>query len=67
MTARYQVLLVQEDREREGAANLLPAPFASRDAASAKIFADAFNERELADPLGLWAVVSAERELGTDL
>jgi hypothetical protein len=62
MTARYQVLLVQEDRDRQGAATLLPAPFASRDPAAAKIFADAFNERELADPLGLWAVISVGPE-----
>jgi hypothetical protein len=62
MTARYQVLLVQEDRDRQGAATLLPAPFASCDPAAAKIFADAFNERELADPLGFWAVVSVGPE-----
>jgi hypothetical protein len=62
MTAHYQVLLVQEDRDRQGAATLLPAPFASRDPAAAKIFADAFNERELVDPLGFWAVVRAEPE-----
>lgn len=38
-------------------ATLHRAPFASLDAKAAKLFADAFNERELADPLGLWAIV----------
>lgn len=62
MTTRYQVLLVQEDHDQPSTAKLLPAPFASREPAAARSFADAFNERELADPLGLWAVVSAETE-----
>ena len=62
MTTRYQVLLVQEDRDQPGTARLLPAPFASRDPAAARLFADAFNERELADPLGLWAVIRVEAE-----
>ena len=59
MTAIYQILLVEQD-QRSHAATLHDAPFASRDPQAAKTFADAFNERELADPLGLWAVVRVD-------
>ena len=57
MSTIYQVLLVQENEGNRGTATLHRSPFASLDASSAKLFADAFNERELADPLGLWAIV----------
>jgi hypothetical protein len=61
MSSVYQVVLVQEDHDHHSA-TLHEAPFASREAATAKLFADAFNERELADPLGLWAIVRCEEE-----
>jgi hypothetical protein len=74
MNALYQVLLVEESERRPGTAALHPAPFTSYDPSAAKIFADAFNERELADPVGLWAIVRVDRSdrrrtttLGSDL
>ncbi|HQU41633.1 MAG TPA: hypothetical protein PK867_02430 [Pirellulales bacterium] len=57
MSTIYHVLLVQENEGQSGTATLHRSPFASLDAKSAKLFADAFNERELVDPLGLWAIV----------
>ena len=57
MSTIYQVLLVETDPDESGTATLHRAPFASLEAKSAKLFADAFNERELDDPLGLWAIV----------
>lgn len=56
MSTVYQVVLVQEE-ENHHTATLYEAPFATPDAVMAKQFADAFNDRELADPLGLWAIV----------
>ena len=56
MSTIYQVLLVEANADK-GTATLHRAPFASLEAKSAKLFADAFNERELDDPLGLWAIV----------
>ncbi len=61
MNALYQVLLVEESERRPGTASLHPAPFTSYDPAAAKMFADAFNEHELTDPLGLWAIVRVDR------
>jgi hypothetical protein len=61
MSTVYQVVLVQEDESRQFA-TLHEAPFATPDAGAAKLFADSFNQRELADPLGLWAVVRREEE-----
>jgi hypothetical protein len=61
MKTLYQVVLVQED-ESHHTATLHEAPFASRDPSAAKRFAEAFNSRELDDPLGLWAVVRREEE-----
>jgi hypothetical protein len=61
MSTVYQIVLVQEEESRHMAA-LYEAPFATPDALMAKQFADAFNDRELADPLGLWAIVRREEE-----
>ncbi|HVX16371.1 MAG TPA: hypothetical protein VHC22_34615 [Pirellulales bacterium] len=61
MNALYQVLLVEESERRPGTASLHPAPFTSYDPSAAKMFADAFNERELTDPVGLWAIVRVDR------
>ena len=61
MSTVYQVVLVQED-ESHHAATLYEAPFATPDVVMARQFADAFNDRELTDPLGLWAIVRREEE-----
>ena len=61
MSTVYQVVLVQED-ESHHIATLYEAPFATQDASTAKQFADAFNARELDDPLGFWAIVRREEE-----
>ena len=61
MSTVYQVVLVLEDESHQ-AAVLYEAPFATPDAVMARQFADAFNDRELADPLGLWAIVRREEE-----
>ena len=61
MSTVYQVVLVQEDESHHTAA-LYEAPFTTPDAVMAKQFADAFNDRELADPLGLWAIVRKDEE-----
>ena len=60
MSTVYQVVLVQEDDSHQ-VATLHEAPFATPDAITAKRFADAFNEREIDDPLGLWAIVRRRR------
>jgi hypothetical protein len=61
MSTVYQVVLVQQDESHQIAA-LYEAPFATPDAVMAKQFADAFNDRELDDPLGLWAIVRRNEE-----
>jgi hypothetical protein len=61
MSTVYQIVLVQED-ECPNSATLHEAPFTTPDGDAAKRFADAFNERELADPLGLWAIVKRQEE-----
>ena len=61
MSTVFQVVLVQEDETHHTAA-LYEAPFATPDAVMAKQFAAAFNDRELDDPLGLWAIVRREDE-----
>ena len=61
MSTVYQIVLVQEDESHHAAA-LHEAPFATPDATMAKQFANAFNDRELDDPLGLWAIVRREDE-----
>ena len=61
MSANYQIVIVEQSEE-ERAATVTVAPYEAPDAHSAKLWADAFNTRELTDPLGLWAVVRAVRE-----
>ena len=61
MSTVYQIVLVQED-ESHNTATLYEAPFATPDAVMAKSFADAFNDRELDDPVGLWAIVRRDDE-----
>ena len=56
MSDMYQVLIVEQDDE-ERATTIRQTPFETSDASAAKFWADAFNERELAEPVGLWAVV----------
>ena len=62
MSANYQVVIVEQNEEEDRAATVRAAPYETPDAHSAKLWADAFNQRELTDPLGLWAVVRAVRE-----
>jgi hypothetical protein len=57
MSTIYQVLLVEANEDQPGTATLHRSPFASLDPKAARLFANAFNERELADPIGLWAIV----------
>lgn len=57
MSDRYQVLIVEQAEAEEQATTIRQTPFETSDASAAKFWADAFNERELAEPLGLWAVV----------
>jgi hypothetical protein len=57
MTDMYQVLIVEQTTDEQQATTLHPAPFETGDAGASKCWADAFNERELAEPVGLWAVV----------
>ena len=61
MSTVFQIVLVQED-ESHHTATLHEAPFATPDADMARQFADAFNDREMDDPLGLWAIVRREEE-----
>ena len=61
MSASYQILIVEQSEEDQ-AATVSVAPYEAPDAHSAKLWADAFNTRELSEPLGLWAVVRAVRE-----
>lgn len=56
MSDMYQVLIV-EQADEERATTIRQTPFETSDASAAKFWADAFNERELAEPVGLWAVV----------
>ena len=59
MSTLYQIVLVQEDESHQSI-TLHESPFTTPDGDAAKRFADAFNERELADPLGLWAIVKRQ-------
>ncbi|HEX5447250.1 MAG TPA: hypothetical protein VFW87_25770 [Pirellulales bacterium] len=61
MSAHYEILIV-EQRDEEQAATVSVAPYETPDAQQAKLWADAFNHRELSEPLGLWAVVRAVRD-----
>lgn len=59
-TNLYRVILLRE-RDPE-AAEIIQSPFASHCHADARNFTDAFNDRELVDPAGIWAVVRVESE-----
>lgn len=61
MSANYQIVIVEQSEE-ERTAKVSVAAYETPDAHSAKLWADAFNTRELSEPLGLWAVVRAVRE-----
>ena len=61
MSASYQIVIVEQSEEDQ-AATVSVAPYEAPDAQSAKLWADAFNQRELNEPLGLWAVVRAVPE-----
>ncbi|HEX7445961.1 MAG TPA: hypothetical protein VF306_00370 [Pirellulales bacterium] len=61
MSANYQVVILEQN-EASRAATLSVAPYEAPDAHSAKLWADAFNQHELSEPLGLWAVVRVAPE-----
>lgn len=57
MNDRYQVLIVEHADDELRATTIRQTPFETSDASAAKFWADAFNERELAEPIGAWAIV----------
>ncbi|HJT33798.1 MAG TPA: hypothetical protein VJ783_17255 [Pirellulales bacterium] len=52
MSANYQIVILEQSEEDQ-AATVSVAPYETP---------DAFNTRELSEPLGLWAVVRAVRD-----